>query len=230
MEALARGHDTGSTVEMLLAPAARNLDGALVGLSARVGEERLPYRPRRARYVALLVSRGGEQLREQLGQLATVLHVVVVAHLPHAVELLHDGLGHLGMRVAQACAANARKKVQVAVAINVNQLSAGTVDELHRQTAIRVHHVFVVELDGLIKRAAHSNLLLAHSAGQKGQPPLSRSVLVLLEHGADTAVSEHLKQNGMRIRTVQEVDALHTRFERGNRSLHLGNHATLKLA
>ena len=168
VEALTRGHDDVRTTELDLAPATGQLDGALVGLGAGVGKERLPVRTGGTHLVAALVGSGGEQRGEGRGQLAAVLGVEVVARLPELAGLLAQGVDHGGVRVAQARAADAAEKVDVLAARGVHERGAVAGDELDGQAPVGVHHKGIVKLSVLRDDSCGSGVLLV--LGHRGLP------------------------------------------------------------
>ena len=169
VEALVGAHDTRGAVELDLAPAAGDLDGALVCLGARVTKEHAPGGAGGALDVAGLVGHRGEQAGDGLCRLVAVLDVEVVAHLPEPLGLVAHG-GHDGrMAVTQAGAANAAKEVQVVLAGGVSEHGALCRDELHGQAAVGVHEVGLVGRDdvgGNGGKVGHGVLFLDGTRGR----------------------------------------------------------------
>ena len=147
MEAPLGRDDARGPAEPALAPAARELDGTLVRLGARVREEGPPRLARRARHVALLVGGRAEQARERSRKLAAVLDVKVVSHLPEPLGLPLEGVHEPGVAVPQAHHTYAAQKVQVVSALRVREHAARASHELHGQPGVAVHEVALVPCD-----------------------------------------------------------------------------------
>ena len=145
---LCADHAVGA-VELDLAPAAGELDRALVRLGAGVREEGLPGDGGGPGHVAGLVGDAREQRREPVGGLAAVLDIEVVAHLPELLGLLAHGGDHGGVAVAEGGAADAAEEVEVFVARRIGEHGAGALDELDGQAAVGAEDVGVVEGLGL---------------------------------------------------------------------------------
>ena len=176
VEALARGHDGVGPAQLALAPAARDLDGALVGLGAGVGEEGLPAGARGAHDVAALIGGGGEHGGDGSGQAHAVLVVEVVARLPDAVELLDDSLLHGRVGVAQARAADAAEQVDVLLARGVHERGIVPGDELHGIAGVRGHDVGGIRLGDPVLDGGKGGRAVVLLVGHEASSPRTRPV------------------------------------------------------
>jgi len=216
VEALPGGDDARGPSQLDLTPAAGDLYGSLVRLRARVAEERAPRGPRGAHHVTVLVTERREELGGVARELVAVLHVEVVAHLPHLVDLRLEGGDDGVVRMAEACGTDAAEAVDVLVACRVDENGTPSGDELHGQTSIGVHEVGLVVLD--------------HARGN-GAPNISGhglSSLVLQKHGADALVGEDLEQQRMRKLAIDDNDLADAGVERVVDGLNLWDHPTIE--
>ena len=122
---------------VLLAVAARELDRALVGLGAGVGEEH--------------ATAAAEQRVEPLGDPGLHVVVIEVRHVQQRARLIGDRVGDLGMRVTERRDREAREEVEVALALAVPEHRALTAHERDRQPAVGLHHVVGVERRQLVE-------------------------------------------------------------------------------
>ena len=96
-------------------PSTSQLQGALVGLGARVGEEHL---------AAGLPRPAVDQPVDGQRHLGTQLVAVEVGDVAERARLGRHGLGHHGMGMAERDHGQARDEVQVALAVGVVELRA----------------------------------------------------------------------------------------------------------
>ena len=106
-------------------PLAGELDGAFVGLRARVGEED----PHAAAHQPYQLAR----------EFRAVLDVVEVAHVDELAGLLGDRRGDRGMGVPQVDRADPRDEVQVLGSVVVVEAHALAADEQHRLAGVGLH-------------------------------------------------------------------------------------------
>ena len=103
------------------------LDGAFVGLRARVREKRLP------RFALVFRNARVEQIGQLAGHFAATLDVVVVAHMHERFRLRGKGGGNGRVAVPQAHGADTGYEIEVFVAgvvVNVHALAAHQTDRL----------------------------------------------------------------------------------------------------
>ena len=130
---------------------ARQLDGAFVGLGARVREERLPGG------LVGLRNRLVQQAGQQAGHFAAVFHVVIVAHMHELFGLQGQRRGHGRVAVAQADRADAADEVEVFAAFVVEHRHAAAPHQLHGLAGERAHDIG--RLEALFRRQAHKGHL-----------------------------------------------------------------------
>jgi hypothetical protein len=118
--------DRGVLDAALVAVEARELDRALVRLGAGVGEEDVVHLRERA---------------EALGELLLLRHAEVVGRVDQLGELVLHALGEHGMRVAQPVHGDPGERVQVALAVRVEEVGALAARERDGIGVVRVHHV-----------------------------------------------------------------------------------------
>jgi len=115
-------------LEDLVRVLACELDGRLVRLGARVAEE------------GAVRARSLHQPRRELPLLRDV---VEVAHVVHRLHLVVDGVSERHVRVAEAAGGDARREVEVLVAVRVPEVAALSASDGKLEAAVGAHHDLV---------------------------------------------------------------------------------------